>query len=68
MQSWFRDDTLKRLGLAAVIVLAPGGFLLAAALTAKYHRKRRFTRSPFIRAHGFNEGAQLEHAARSVQT
>ncbi len=32
---------LNRLGLAAVILLAPGGFVLGAALAAKTWRDRR---------------------------
>ena len=35
------NDTLKKAGLAAVIVLAPGGFILGATLAARYWQKRR---------------------------
>lgn len=34
------NDTLKKAGLAAVILLAPGGFILGATLAAKYWRRR----------------------------
>ena len=34
------NDTLKKAGLAAVILLAPGGFILGATLAARYWRKR----------------------------
>lgn len=33
--------TLEKLGLAAVILLAPGGFILGATLAANHYRKRR---------------------------
>jgi len=36
-----REQALKNAGLAAVIMLAPGGFLLGAALLAKKWRDRR---------------------------
>jgi hypothetical protein len=39
------DKMLKRAGLAALIVLAPGGFILGAALLAKRYRKRSERRS-----------------------
>lgn len=35
------NDNLKKAGLAAVILLAPGGFILGAGLAARYWRKRR---------------------------
>lgn len=38
-----RKDLAKNAGLAAVILLAPGGFILGAALAADYLRKRRAT-------------------------
>ena len=34
------NDTLKKAGLAAVILLAPGGFILGATLAARYWQKR----------------------------
>ncbi|MEG3124521.1 hypothetical protein [Sphingomonas sp. GB1N7] len=34
------NDTLKKAGLAAVIILAPGGFILGATLAARYWQKR----------------------------
>ncbi|WP_156363613.1 hypothetical protein [Sphingomonas sp. Leaf357] len=34
------NDALKKAGLAAVILLAPGGFVLGATLAARYWRKR----------------------------
>lgn len=39
-----RKETTAKLGLAAVILFAPGGFLLGAALGADYLR-RRFART-----------------------
>ncbi len=36
-----RKDFAKNAGLAAVILLAPGGFVLGAALAADYLRKKR---------------------------
>ena len=33
--------TLNKAGLAAVILLAPGGFILGATLAARYWQKRR---------------------------
>lgn len=36
-----REQALKNVGLAAVIALAPGGFLLGAALLAKKWRERK---------------------------
>ncbi len=39
-----RKETTAKLGLAAVILFAPGGFILGAALGADYLR-RRFTRT-----------------------
>jgi len=35
-----KEQALKNVGLAAVIMLAPGGFLLGAALLAKKWRDR----------------------------
>ena len=34
-------DIYKKLGLAAVILLAPGGFILGAGLAANHYRKKR---------------------------
>lgn len=34
-------DTRNRVALAAVILLAPGGFVLGATLAARYWRRRR---------------------------
>jgi hypothetical protein len=36
-----KNDTLKKAGLAAVILLAPGGFILGATLAARYWQRRR---------------------------
>lgn len=36
-----KSDTYRKLGLAAVILLAPGGFILGATLAANHYRKRR---------------------------
>jgi hypothetical protein len=36
-----RTKVFGRFGLAAVILLAPGGFLLGAALAAKLYREKR---------------------------
>jgi hypothetical protein len=36
-----RTKILGKVGLAAVILLAPGGFLLGAALAAEHYRKKR---------------------------
>jgi hypothetical protein len=36
-----QTTTWKRLGLAAVILLAPGGFVLGATLAANHWRKRQ---------------------------
>ncbi len=33
-------DTYRKLGLAAVILLAPGGFILGATLAANHYRKK----------------------------
>lgn len=33
--------TRSQIGLAAVVLLAPGGFLLGATLVANHYRKRR---------------------------
>lgn len=38
--------TLQRLGLAAVILLAPGGFVLGATLAANHYRRRRARGEP----------------------
>ena len=35
-----RDGLLPKLGLAAVIMFAPGGFILGAALAAQWWRAR----------------------------
>jgi hypothetical protein len=40
-----KRETYKGLGLAAVILLAPGGFILGATLAANHYRKR-LTRRP----------------------
>lgn len=34
-----RKETLNKVGLAAVILLAPGGFVLGATLAARHYRK-----------------------------
>lgn len=39
-----RKATLEKIGLAAVILLAPGGFILGATLAANHYRKRRAAR------------------------
>ena len=39
-----KTDTYKKLGLAAVILLAPGGFILGATLAANHYRKRLMPR------------------------
>ncbi len=36
-----RKKIFGKFGLAAVILLAPGGFLLGAALAAKHYREKR---------------------------
>jgi hypothetical protein len=36
-----RSDILGKVSLAAIILLAPGGFLLGAALAADHYRKKR---------------------------
>ena len=36
-----RNRNLKRAGLAAAVLLAPGGFILGATLATNYYRKRR---------------------------
>ncbi len=36
-----QKDTLGKVGLAAVILLAPGGFILGGALAARYYRNRQ---------------------------
>jgi len=36
-----RNNLLGKIGLAAVILFAPGGFLLGAAMAADHFRKRR---------------------------
>ncbi|MBR0552599.1 hypothetical protein [Stakelama marina] len=36
-----RRKRLNRAGLAAVILLAPGGFILGATLAARHYRNRR---------------------------
>jgi len=40
-----REDALKKAGLAAVILLAPGGFILGATLLAR-HLSTREPKSP----------------------
>lgn len=35
-----REGLLPKVGLAAVVLLAPGGFVLGAALAAKWWRER----------------------------
>jgi hypothetical protein len=35
-----RNGILAKAGLAAVILFAPGGFLLGAAMAVDYYRKR----------------------------
>ena len=35
-----RDRVLPKIGLAAAVLLAPGGFVLGAALAAKWWRER----------------------------
>ena len=35
-----RKDTLNKLGLAALILLAPGGFILGATLAARRYRAK----------------------------
>ena len=35
-----KRETLNKLGLAAVILLAPGGFILGATLAANHYRKK----------------------------
>jgi hypothetical protein len=39
-----RDEAMRTAGLAAVIMLAPGGFLLGAALLARRLRQRHAAR------------------------
>ena len=41
-----KRETLNRLGLAAVILLAPGGFILGATLAANHYRKKAQARVP----------------------
>lgn len=36
-----RNDLIGKFGLAAIILLAPGGFILGAALAADHYRKKR---------------------------
>ena len=36
-----RKDILGKVGLAAVILLAPGGFILGTTLAFNHYRKRR---------------------------
>ncbi|WP_156678119.1 hypothetical protein [Sphingomonas profundi] len=38
-------DTYKKIGLAAVILLAPGGFILGATLAANHYRRKRGERA-----------------------
>ena len=41
MENDMLKDSGKKAALAAVILLAPGGFILGAGLAARYWRKRR---------------------------
>lgn len=41
MPSAMRTSFLGKVGLAAVILFAPGGFLLGAAIAADHLRKRK---------------------------
>jgi len=41
MRGGMTRDTYKKIGLAAVILLAPGGFILGATLAANRLRARR---------------------------
>lgn len=36
-----RKDVIEKAGVAALILLAPGGFVLGLALLAKHRRRRR---------------------------
>lgn len=40
-----KKEMLSKLGLAAVILLAPGGFILGATLAANHYRKKARGRS-----------------------
>ncbi len=40
-ESRMRNDLLGKFGLAALILFAPGGFLLGAAMAADHYRKKR---------------------------
>jgi hypothetical protein len=39
-QGIMRNDLLGKMGLAAFILFAPGGFILGAALAANHYRRR----------------------------
>jgi hypothetical protein len=36
-----RNDLIGKVSLAALILLAPGGFILGAAMAADHYRKKR---------------------------
>lgn len=40
-----RKETLNRIGLAATIMLVPGGFILGAALAARHYRNGGFRKA-----------------------
>ena len=40
-ESRMRNDLLGKMGLAALILFAPGGFILGAAIAADHYRKKR---------------------------
>ena len=40
MGARMKKETLNKLGLAAVILLAPGGFILGATLAANHYRRK----------------------------
>ena len=39
-----RNDLLGKVGLAAFILFAPGGFILGAALAANHYRRKDLSR------------------------
>jgi len=41
-----QKDTLNKLGLAAAILLLPGGFVLGATLAARHYRRKAAKGSP----------------------